>query len=161
MFAATPISESGPWSLGTLIGLPVGILLTLVGAFIIFRLTAWIHLNPNAIEYSEVRVLRLGVVAATIVAAAATLGGMYPYSSEYHQWRDVSGTVEAVDKRLVSAGEGMAERYVLTIDGQPFGVDDTRAATVSEGDDVNLRCKREWVYASTDGWGCRWHGVTP
>ena len=161
MIATSPISESGPWSLGTLIGLPLGVILLVAGLVIIVRLTVWTHRHPDHRDTSDAGMLRLGVVVATLVIAVGLLVGMYPYSSEYHQWRDVSGTAESIDKRLVSAGEGMSERFVITIDGQPFGVDDTRAAAANEGDTVNLRCKKEWQYAASDGWGCRWHGVTP
>ena len=153
----TPISETGPWSLGTLIGLPLAVLttITLVALGVIL-------LRRSRTEFDRAEMIFFGVgslLAATALAiCTASPLGMWPYDSEYHQWREVSGTVERIESRQIADGNGMSERYVFVIAGQPFGIDDSRAAVAEEGDTVTLRCKREWQYASESGWGCRWGG---
>lgn len=156
---ASPVAESGPWSLGTLVGLPIAILAALAlvasGAWMVKRSRTADHIDALPLKW-----LAIGcyVAAALIAVATASPLGMYPYDSEYHQWRDVTGTVERVESRQIADGEGMSERYVFVIDGQPFSVDDTRAAVANKGDTVSLRCKREWQYAAASGWACRWSG---
>lgn len=151
-----PISESGPWTLGTLIWFPVGILITLAFAYATKRLwRAWRD-EDGCNDAVEFLVFTICAGVATVLAGLLTALSMWPYDSEFHQWRTVSGEVEQVESRLIADGDGMSERYVVTIEGRPFGVDDTRAALLSEGDEVSLRCKREWQYAADSGWGCRW-----
>lgn len=161
---ASPIAESGPWSLGTLVGLPVAIVVAV--ALVAVGAWCWRKASDPAIQdldESELRwflALPMFVTAATIAVAIVSPLGMYPYDSEFHQWRDVTGTVERVESRQIADDNGMSERYVFVIDGQPFSVDDTRAAVANKGDTVSLRCKREWQYAAASGWACRWssHG---
>ena len=155
----SPISESGSWSLGTLIGLPVGIIVTVAflaaGAYLIRT-----SRRNDAFDPGEMLVFggTSTLIGAVILGLLLSPLGMYPYDSEYHQWREVSGTVERIESRQIADGNGMSERYVFVIAGQPFGIDDSRAAVAEEGDTVTLRCKREWQYASESGWGCRWGG---
>ena len=160
---ASPVAESGPWSLGVLVGGPVAAI-TIIVALVVamwFALGAWrerrAHGDPVDCLVAAAIALGVAVIAGALAAAPGT--GFYPYDSEYHQWREVAGVVEQVDSRQIADGKGMSERYVLVIDGQPFGVDDTRAATVRKGNEVKLSCKREWQYASESGWGCRWAGA--
>lgn len=146
---ASPVAESGPWSLGTLIGLPAAAI-TFV-ALIAFAVWGFRSYYGDAF-------IGWGAVAVAVIVPIGTAAAMWPYDSEYHQWRAVTGAVERVDSRQIADGDGMSERYVFVIDGQPFSVDDTRAATVDKGDTVSLRCKREWQYAAASGWACRWSG---
>ena len=149
------ISETGPWTLGTLIGFPLGVLLT-IALFAIAALLATAARDPDAYDTGSLWFGAFAVALVGLVAAAFTVYGMWPFNSEYHQWRTVTGTVERVDSRLINTGDGMAERYVVTIAGTPFAIDDTRAALVERGDDLTLACKREWVYQSVSGWACNW-----
>lgn len=147
------ISDGGPWTLGTLIAFPLGILLALtfaVAAFYIFRTLRQEYETFERWAFSGIT----GISAVAI--AGVTFGSMYPYDTEYHQWHRVAGTVDRVESRQVAAGDGMSERFVVLIEGHPFAVDDTRAALLEPGDDVVLRCKREWEYLADSGWGCRW-----
>lgn len=150
------ISDSGPWSLGTLIAFPIAVLVCIglvVALVFAFR---WHKTERYDKEFPK---LVIGVsMVALLVNIGFTAFGMYPYSSEYHQWRHVSGTVDSVHSRFISStsGESTEQRFLLTIDGQPFGVDDTRASGVKPGDHVDLVCKKEWQYAANSGWGCRW-----
>jgi hypothetical protein len=46
---------------------------------------------------------------------------------------------------------------VFKINGQQYGVDDTRAALVKVGDTVNLNCTKQFVFGSTNnGYACNW-----
>lgn len=157
---ASPVAESGPWSLGTLVGLPVAV----ICAVALVIIGAWAVRAARTADGFDVAPLRWSGFGCIATAALVAIGlasplGMYPYDSEFHQWREVTGTVDRIDSRLVADSEGMSERYIFVIDGHKFGVDDTRAAAASKGDTVTLRCKREWQYAANSGWGCRWAGV--
>ena len=102
-----------------------------------------------------------------IVCALATVGfwwwGMaFTTSADYHAWNVKEGKVERVAKRLIPSDKGMAERYVVTINGQPYGIDDTRAALIKAGDSVSLRCKKDFQWGiprEAHGWACRWNKV--
>ncbi len=94
-------------------------------------------------------VLALGLIAGILV-------GYYPYKSEYHRWYHIQGSVTETSSRLVPSDKSVAQRFVLVIDGQPYGVDDTRASVVKAGDTVDLSCKREFQFNSESGWACRW-----
>lgn len=146
------ISSSGPWSLGILIAMPLGILFTIVflwGAFMIRRND---RRNNDDIFYP----VGLGLIVLALISAICTVCLSFPYNSEYHQWRPVSGTVQQVSSRLVGSGKTVNQRFVVLINGQPFGVDDTRASLLKPGDHVDLVCKKEWQYAAKSGWGCNW-----
>lgn len=156
MTQQTPIAETGPWALGTLIGFPVGILITLALAFVTSKIwRAW-KAEGGYNNTGEFMAFTLMALGSTVIAGLLTFAAMWPYDSEFHQWRTVSGEVDRVESRLIADGDGMSERYIVTIDGLPFAVDDTRAALLGKGDDVRLACKREWQYAAESGWGCRW-----
>lgn len=143
------------WTLGVLIGLPLTVLV-LIGSALL-GLWLWKRWRESGSYIAED--YWMGAIGCLIVFVVVLLGGLvayFPYEAQYHQWRTISGTVEKIDKRLIAEDKGMAERYVLMIDGQPYGVDDTRAATVEPGDQVSIKCRRDWQYASVPGWVCRW-----
>lgn len=151
------IADSGPWSLGTLIWLPVCGLLVLVGLVI-----AGLALIPTPNRSWGVFSGAMVGVFLLVLGTALPVIGMYPYSAEYHQWREVSGPIEKIDRRLVSDGDkGMSEKIVVRIDGQQFGCTDTRCAGASLNDTLTLACKRVWVYASTDGYDCNFRSLDP
>lgn len=105
----------------------------------------------------------LGGLAAVVIIAATFWWGMaFTTSADYHAWNAKTGEVEQVSKRLIATDSGMSERYVLKIDGQPFGVDDSRASLAKEGDKVSLLCKKDYQWGvprEAHGWACRWNGV--
>lgn len=144
------ITMSTSWSLGVLIGLPIlglGILLILV--WIAFW---WFWEDEPGPAWCGVGALLL------VVGLALSPLGYYPYKAEYHQWRDKSGVVAEVSKRLVSDGNnGMNEKIVVRYEnnGGEFGCEDTRCALVKKGDTLDLKCKRAWQYASVSGYDCR------
>ena len=137
------------WKLSFLIGAPL-VAIVLIASVV---LIVWLIRNSeDGIMFSI-----FTAATALIIAIPTFFMTCFPLSSEYLQWRPVEGTVQAVDKRMVRDGDGMSERYVLQINGVPYGVDDTRAATLAEGDDVSLMCTREWQWAATPGYACRWN----
>lgn len=95
-----------------------------------------------------------------VATAVAWLWASWPLAYDYHHWVDKSGRVERVSQRLVSNGSnGMSQKFVVVIDGKPYGIDDTRAALIHKGDMVRLRCKKAYQYGvsrSAHGWDCRW-----
>lgn len=133
------------WTLGVLVGIPV--LATLALALIVVGIVC---VRIDAIEMTVLAGIFL------VIMVGIGIPSFYPFKAEYHQWRTVEGTVQEIGKRLISADKSMSERYVLKINGKPYGVDDTRASLVKVGDHVRLSCKREWEYASTSGYACRW-----
>lgn len=109
-----------------------------------------------------------GWIIGSLAVALLCLGGWwwgmaFTTSSDYHAWNVKEGTVEKVSKRLVSNGDkGMSERFVVVMDGQPYGIDDTRASLVKVGDQVSLRCKKDYQWGvprEAHGWACRWNGT--
>lgn len=152
------IADSGPWTLGVLIGAPIValvVLVLLVGG-------VWlISIDKRVSEYDRGVPKVVGIFAVAVGLALAVLMitpvGFYPFDAEYHQWRETSGTVAKIDKRLIGSGDSMEDKFVVrfTSDGQQFGCDDTRCAGVSVGDKLTLSCKRAWQYTGTDGYDCR------
>lgn len=138
------------WSLGVKVGLPVLILVLLIGVAIVVA----------AFRYAEEpESFWLGTIAGglvIIVTGVGSLVGYWPLKAEYHKWYDVVGTVEKADKRLIPSGDSMSERFVIKFkESQTFyGCDDTRCALAEPGKTLTLACKREYVYNSQSGWGC-------
>ena len=148
------------WTLGVLVGLPIAgflILACLVAAAIAARLVARDHKQSRyGNHWTDYLIVTPWLIGALVVAGITALC-FIPYDTEYHQWRPVEGTVQQIDKRMVKDGSGMSERYAVTINGTVYGVDDTRASTLQEGSHVRLSCIKEWQWAASDGYGCRWN----
>lgn len=103
-----------------------------------------------------------GVAAAVAVLGLWWWGMAFTTSSDYHSWTVKEGKVERVAKRLIATDNGMAERYVVTMNGEPYGIDDTRATLLKAGDRVSLRCKKDYQWGvprAAHGWACRWNGA--
>lgn len=140
----------GNWTLGVLVGLPV-----LAVICIGMAVATWLFFAK--IEDGEILGWTFASVLALLVGGTAL--GYFPYSKPYHYWEPVSGTVEKIDSRIINDGEGMSERYVFKIGDDFYEVDDTRAATVEVGDEVDLSCIKEWQWQAAPGWACRWAGA--
>lgn len=152
------------WSLGVLVGVPIAVVLVLIGLALILLAPV---LKPDvpepwagggvesmAWERKWFRLAGSILVLVTVVASAVFL---YPYEAEYHRWEERTGTVAEVNKRLVGDGDdGMKEKFVVRYaeGGREYGCDDTRCAVVEPGDVLTLSCKRVWQYSGTDGWDC-------
>lgn len=149
--------QQGRWTLGILIGLPVIVFLVLFlfGIAVLLGTLAHYDHSPN---------FYWGTVVELIVMCGLGLGagfGYWPWSGEYHQYRTVSGNVDTVSSRLVSAGDkgGSNQKFVVTLQGgnQQYGITDTRAALLKSGSHVVLKCKRSYEYGSNDaGYDCKW-----
>jgi len=154
------------WSLGTLIGLPMlGLLLVILIGLTVWMFILWRGERRKRGGYNEAGAA-LTLFLLGILAIVSTLGGtawgMWPYDSEYHQWRETSGTVEAIDSRLVGANKSTTERFVVTFDGgRQRACDDTRCAQVHEGDHLTLICKRAWQWAGEHGYDCNYVAHRP
>jgi len=99
----------------------------------------------------------LGMFAIPAIACPVIGMALVGYSGEYMAYKPVSGTVEQVASRQIADGKAMSQRFVFKINGQEYGVDDTRASLVKAGDAVNLNCAREFVWGSTNnGYACNW-----
>jgi hypothetical protein len=98
------------------------------------------------------------VPGALVLAFITQIGFMMVgYNSDYMAYKPVSGKVEQIASRQIADGKGMSERFVFKINGQQYGVDDTRAALVKVGDTVNLNCTKQFVFGSTNnGYACNW-----
>jgi hypothetical protein len=83
--------------------------------------------------------------------------GLVGYDSDYLLLKPVSGEVQEIASRQIADGKGMSTRYVAVINGQQYGIDDTRAALIKPGDTISLNCTKQFVYGSTNnGYACNW-----
>lgn len=147
------IAPDGAWSLGVLIGVPVCVLLVLIGLAIAGFLFYDGEPGMGVVGIACV-VTCIGVVLSPI--------GYYPFDAEYHQWRKVSGVVEDSGSRLLASSDGKAteQKIVVRFAGSDldFGCQDTRCALIKKGDTLDLKCKRAWQYQSVSGYDCRFIG---
>jgi nitrogen fixation-related uncharacterized protein len=149
------------WSLGTLIGLPIAGFLAVICLAVAVAAFLW-RRSMDLSDYDRTFATGsiVGGIVSLVLVVIATGWFMWPWKAEYHQWRDTSGTVVAVDSRLLSDGHGTTQRFVVTLDGdRQRACDDTRCAQVKPGDDLTLKCKRAWQWAATPGWDCNFVNV--
>lgn len=98
-----------------------------------------------------------GLFGALAVTALWVLLAFPPFDMDYHRYDTEKGTVESIDKRLVSDGEsGMSEKYVVRFEGRSdqLGCLDTRCADVKKGDSLELTCVKVWQWYGTPGHDC-------
>lgn len=94
-----------------------------------------------------------GLLATLVISGVA----FWPWHADFHSRYRVQGTVTQTSSRLISdSNHAVSQRYVFTIGGQPFGVDDTRASLVHAGDKVTLICTKEYTWGAAYGWACAW-----
>lgn len=150
------------WTPGTIaaaILIPTGTILLLIAA-----LLSWIALHKGGTSRYDDDPFSwwLGACITAIfgipMLALPLIGmGLVGFNPDYMHYKPVTGTVQAVASRQISDGQSMSTRYVFQINGQAYGVDDTRAALTKPGDLVALNCMKEFVWGSTaNGWACNW-----
>src|SRR5215210_5246360 len=105
------------WSLGTLVGFPVLVLVCLVLAVVAALCWVWFRseMRSQSTMASPGEALAFAGLATFVflLIVVLTAVGMWPYKAEYHQWRTTAGTVTDVDSRLLSSGDGgPTERFV-------------------------------------------------
>jgi len=96
---------------------------------------------------------------ALVILVAGIIAGVvaFPFSGQYHRYVPKTGVVTATGSRLLADGHGgSTQKFVVTINGQDYGCNDTRCATVKPGDDVTLMCERTWQWSGTAGYDCNW-----
>lgn len=102
-------------SLGTMVGLPILLLVIIaavVGGWLLWRYRR----DVTDIDHWLFTGSAIGcwVLAGGFLVGTAI--GMWPYSGEYHAWHTTSGTVKAMDSRMVSSGDnGMEQRFVVRV----------------------------------------------
>jgi hypothetical protein len=101
------------------------------------------------------------VIAAVIagIGLVGTLIALVPFNSKYWTITDQAGTVTSVKTLTVVTDSDEAQlsaNFVVTLDGkQEVIMDDPRVQNVKVGDDVDLKCTWEWVYAGKDKQNCQ------
>jgi hypothetical protein len=136
----------------------IGIVLLCIAAALML-IIAWIGTSVEIFDGDlSIPFGGMAFIGALIVAAFPIVGfSLVGWNSEYMAYHSVSGSVQQIASRQIADGHGMSQRYVVTIDGQPYGIDDTRAALLKVGDHVSLDCTREFVWGSTNnGYACNW-----
>lgn len=137
---------SGGWVFGIAIALVIGAICIGVAAL------AWSQEETG---------IFWGAVVCGLLTLVVFLIASWPLKYDYHHWVDKRGKVTKIGSRFISAGDngGTNQRFVFVLNGQAYGVDDTRASLARVGDAVHIRCKKEHQFFqnySDDGWACRW-----
>jgi hypothetical protein len=145
-------------SLGVLIGLPVAGLIVLAAIGLI--LGSLIYAARERDWFPALTGGGVGI-AAIIVTLVVTGFLMWPWSAEYHEWQTESGTIAAVNSRLLASGTqggGSTQRFVVEFagSGDQFSCDDTRCSLLKPGDYLTLSCKRAYQYTGTPGYDCNY-----
>ena len=152
------------WTLGILIGLPLLFLLVVLiataGTMLAFyfdnRSYDSLNITTNR-QAATLTIIGTSVILAIIVISSVI--GYWPLQSEYHQYRQVNGTVAKISSRFVGGANSTNQKFVvvLTSGSQQYGITDTRASLLKPGDRVTLRCIRVYEYGSNDaGYECKW-----
>jgi hypothetical protein len=155
------IADHGHWSLGVLVGLPIwGLLTVAILAFAVYCIVVAI------VDHEMGDIFGLGVLFGLvgILSAVGMFFGYYPFSAEYHQWREASGTVQTIDSRLIGENKSTSTKFVVSFTDDPaaqFGCNDTRCAGVHPGDHLTLTCKRANQWFGTDGYDCNFVSYEP
>jgi hypothetical protein len=140
----------------------VGGLVALVLCLAFGRVIYWFTTDQYSADQSHRTGLIVTAIWALVCVGVWWWAMAFTLSGDYHAWTVKEGTAEKVAKRLIATDNGMSERYVVTMgDGQPYGIDDTRATLIEEGDRLSLRCKKDYQWGvprEAHGWACRWNG---
>lgn len=135
------------WNTGYLVGMGIILILQLIcifaGAILGFIFQSWIAPITGLIC-----ILLLGIIG-TFVA--------FPFSSVYHRYQPISGTVQSVNSRFLGDGSGGTnQNFVVTINGTAYRVDDTRGSLLKKGSKVTLMCTKTFQFNAASGWVCNW-----
>lgn len=147
-------------------GFTAGLTVTIVLAVICLAVVAWGLVYSRTAAYDAVDgwwLVGVGAVGLLITVAAAAIA-FYPYDMQYHRYKPVTGTVEESTARMLASGDGgSTQQFAVRFVGSPqvYRCDDTRCALVKPGDRLSLNCIRDYEYASTSGWRCRFVGSVP
>lgn len=103
----------------------------------------------------------IGVTIVGLVLAGICLFfAWFPFGYQYNYYVPKTGTVTAVSTRILSDGSnGITQREVVWLNGQPYGCDDSRCAppAMHKGMKVTLLCEKEFQFnAPNQGYACNW-----
>lgn len=143
------------WSLGWLVGMPLWVVVsTVVGLFAVSALF-W--------GDEEKGMIFVGAASVWGLVFFSGLGLLWPLQAPYHKWIPQSGVVAEVNSRLVPTEKSVEQKIVVRFEGvdHEFGCTDTRCALAKKGDHLDLSCIREWEWAATDGYNCKFVKRTP
>ncbi len=109
----------------------------------------------------EEKGLAAGVIGLAVAWALVTAGFCWPWDMQYHRWEKTEGVVYQSVGRLVGTdGGGSTEQFVVQFrDGRVRRCDDSRCSGLVPGLTLSLWCIRDWQWASTPGYKCRYAGV--
>lgn len=100
------------------------------------------------------------VLVGVIVVAISLFVFWPPFQTQYYKYVPVSGIVQNTpSSRFIASdtqGGGSSQRYLVTINGQQYGCDDTRCSGLAKGQAVTLMCERLWESNGTPGFVCNW-----
>jgi len=145
--------DNGRWHVAYIVWIP---LLSILAILCLVAM-GWCIYKRATSRYSSdwgIGVISFGIIA--LICGGLAIWGAFPWDTTYHKYYHVTGQVEQIGSRQVASEKAMYTRYVFTIKGKPFGVDDTRASLVKPGDNVSLQCSRDYQYAGAPGWVCEW-----
>jgi len=153
------VANTGSWTLATIIGTAVVVLLvTIVGLGGIGGTVVWAR-DRKVNRQDAVTGLAVSIGAAVLSAVILLIyvAVMWPLNGAYHQWRSTSGTVESVASRQVANDKAMETKYVIKfVNGGERGCLDTRCALIKPGDQLELKCKKIWQWSATAGFDCNY-----
>lgn len=139
-------------TIAAIVLIPLGVIAVGVASFLVLK--ALSADDPEFFWIGAGGVLLIGLPMAVLPLVGLSLVG---FNSDYMSYKPVAGKVEQIASRQIADGKAMSQRFVFKINGQQYGIDDTRAALVKEGDTVNLNCTKEFVWGSTNnGYACNW-----
>ncbi len=101
-----------------------------------------------------------GGILLAVIVVAATIGLSWPtFDMEYHRYKPVGGTIDQIQPRMLADGDGgTSQMFAVRFRGvgTMFRCDDSRCSLLKPGDQLWLRCIREWQYAAEHGWKCNY-----
>lgn len=152
------------YTLGWLFGLPVGILLTVVGLVLLIwgitRLKNYYRKDHSGYSYSHADgswAMAVGGGLVFVIALILTLILEWPLNPAYHKWEPTSGKVVSVAYQVQGDSNSVYRDFTLTLEGKQnvYTCGDSRCSIVKAGDHVDLMCVKQNIYASTDTYDCR------
>lgn len=147
-------------SIGYIVGTSVAGLLALICVAVV--VWGFIHRARDEYDSGEGAMSIVGgFIALVIVGGLYVFAAFPPFDMDYHRYDPKQGTVASIDKRLVSDGEGMSEKYVVRFkdQAQQYACLDTRCADVGKGDQLELACIKVWQFYGTPGYDCEFVSV--
>jgi len=151
------------------VGLFVLIGLVVVAAGLVVRRRV-IADAANDVQWEPDTMASTAAAVGGFALIAVTVGLLFafawpPFDMQYHQYRQVTGTVQTIDARMITADDakGPSQSYAVRYaeSGDFFRCDDTRCAGVHPGDTLTLWCIRTWQQSSTPGYECNFGDTTP